>query len=366
LLTRYSPTKPLNRLVAITDLALGNVCIPKRVGGWELIKVGVSVPAEDGLSAREIMQLATEAESLGYDSVLVGEAAGLEPFSVLGMIASVTRRVRIGSGIVSIYSRSPALTAMGFGTLDSCVPGRVIAGVGVSSPLMVSRWHNVPFDAPLGRAREFVVALREVLRGDRVDLDGRYYRLEGFRLDFPTPNKIPIMLAAMNPRMLSVAGAVADAVYLAWTPPDAVPAKIEFVRTGAEEAHRDPSELEIVALLWSYVGPDKKMILERCRRFVLQYAMQSSHRISFTGTWANIDEADQAWHAGDRKAALALCDDAVVDQMCALGDADTVAGRIMDFEKAGVNTVIVLPIGRSRGDVEGSTMTLKSLAAVLQ
>ena len=138
--------------------------------------VGVTLPVEDGLPAAEYVALAQLAERSGYDAVLAGEVAGPEVFSLLGMIAARTSSIRIGSGIVGCYARPPALTAMGFATLASCAPGRVIAGLGASSPIIVEGWYGRPFGQPVATVREFIAVLREALSGARVSFAGRLAR----------------------------------------------------------------------------------------------------------------------------------------------------------------------------------------------
>ena len=144
-------------------------------------RVAITLPVEDGLPAADYVGLAELAERCGYDAVLAGEVAGPEVFSLLGMIAARTTSIRIGSGITGMYARPPALTAMGFATLASCAPGRVIAGVGTSSPVIVEGWYGTPFVNPVGTAGEFIAILRQALTGSAVSSAGRQLRSDGFR-----------------------------------------------------------------------------------------------------------------------------------------------------------------------------------------
>ena len=118
--------------------------------------VAITMPVEDGLTIGWLTDLVVHAEQVGIDTALVGEVAGPEVFATLGAMAARTERIKLGSGIVAAYTRSPALTAMGFATLASLAPGRVIAGIGASSPIVVGRWHGVDFEQPLATVREFI------------------------------------------------------------------------------------------------------------------------------------------------------------------------------------------------------------------
>lgn len=212
--------------------------------------VGVTLPVEDGLTAAEYIELAQLAERSGYHAVLAGEVAGPEVFSLLGMIAARTSSIRIGSGIVGCYARPPALTAMGFATLASCAPGRVIAGLGASSPIIVESWYGRPFGQPVATVREFIAVLRQALSGARVSFAGRALRSDGFRATMPPPpSPVPVLLAAMNPAMLRLAGQAADGVFLTWTPPGEVAGRLAHVRDGERAAGRPAGQV------WAAASP---------------------------------------------------------------------------------------------------------------
>jgi probable F420-dependent oxidoreductase len=323
--------------------------------------LGVTLPVDEGLSAGQYLDLARLAEDRGFTDVLVGEVAGPEVFAMLGMIAASTDRIRLGSGIVGVYPRSAVLTGMGFATLASLAPGRVLAGIGASSPIVVEQWHGMRFDAPRARTAEYVTALRAVLAGQRTDLDGEHVRSHGFRAAM-APVDVPVMLAAMNPRMLRLAGAVADVAFLTWTPPDEYGPKIALVREGALEAGRDPDEVGIAASFWAYAGDRTEEARERMRRFVLQYAMVPTHRPSFRGSLGGLEEAARAWAAGDRAAALRAVDDRAVDAMCALGSGADVADRVDVLRRAGVDLPVALTPGAVPGDAEGAASTIERVA----
>ncbi|MDD7941362.1 LLM class flavin-dependent oxidoreductase [Actinomycetospora lutea] len=323
--------------------------------------LGVTLPVDEGLSAGQYLDLARLAEDAGCTDVLVGEVAGPEVFAMLGMIAASTSRIRLGSGIVGVYPRTAVLTAMGFTTLASLAPGRVLAGLGASSPIIVEQWHGLAFDAPRARLEEYVAALRTVFRGERTDLDGPHVRSHGFRAGM-APVDVPILVAAMNPRMLRVAGAIADVAFLTWTPPEEYGPKIALVREGAEAAGRDPDEVGIAASFWAYAGDRVEEARERLRRFVLQYAMVPTHRPSFRGSFARLDEAADAWAGGDRRAALRAVDDDAVAAMCALGSGDDVAQRVSAMRAAGVDLPIALTPGAVPGDPEGPAATIERMA----
>ncbi|HEY1966497.1 MAG TPA: LLM class flavin-dependent oxidoreductase [Pseudonocardia sp.] len=327
------------------------------------MKLGVTMPVDDGLSAPDYLRLASAAEEHGYHSVWAGEVAGPEVFALLGLIAASTSRIRVGSGIVGIYPRSAALTAMGFATLASAAPGRVLAGIGASSPTVVRDWHGRDFDAPLATAEGFIAVLRAAWAGERVSVARPHTR--GFRSGLCPPVTPPIVLAAMNPGMLRLAGRVADAVFLTWCPPDEVPAKLALVREGERQAGRPAGTVWAAASFWAYAGDRPELAVRRMRRLVLQYAMVPTHRASFAGALSEqLEPATRRWRAGDRRGALALIPDASVHRMCAVGAPEAVAGRAGELVAAGVALPILLTPGAEPGELDGPLATIERVAAV--
>jgi probable F420-dependent oxidoreductase len=328
-------------------------------------QVAVTLPVEDGLPAADYVGLAELAERAGYHAVLVGEVSGPEVFSLLGMIAARTTTIRIGSGIVGCYARPPALTAMGFATLASCAPGRVIAGLGASSPVIVDGWYGRPFRQPLATVGEFIAVFRQALSGTAVSFTGQQLSSAGFRATMTPAAPVPVLLAAINPGMLRLAGQVADGVFLTWTPPGEVADRLAHVRAGERAAGRPAGQVWAAASFWAYCGPRREEALERMRRVVLQYAMVPTHRASFRGAFPALDEAAEAWQRGDRKAALRLVGDDTVHELCAVGTPERVARYVRALRDAGVALPVVLPPGTMPGDADGARATITALAEAL-
>ena len=321
--------------------------------------VAITMPVEDGLSIGWLTDLVVHAEQAGIDTALVGEVAGPEVFATLGAMAARTERIRLGSGIVAAYTRSPALTAMGFATLASLAPGRIVAGIGASSPIVVGRWHGGDFEHPLATVREFIALLHAALAGEKLNHEGPRFRSKGFRLDLP-PVDVPVWLGAINPKMLAVAGEIADAVFMTWCLPSEVGPKRAIVEAAATEAGRNPTDVTTVLSFWAYAGPDPEQALERMRRQVLAYSMVPTHQPAFVGTFDNLPDVAEAWQQGDRAAALSMVSDETVMAQCALGPA-ALADRIDTYRAAGVDLPIVLLTGAHLGDDIGPQATVDAL-----
>lgn len=333
-----------------------------RAGAPALASLGVTVPVQDRLPAPVLVELALEAERLGYGLIAAGEVAGLDVFGLLAAVASRSTTATIETGVVPVYTRSVALLAMGFATLASFAPGRVVAGLGASSPTVVESWHGRRHVEPLRSVRTVVRELRRALAGERLDVEEGIVASHNWRLDLEPPPPVPIMLAAMNPNMLRLAGEIADAVELTWCPPAEAPRRVALVREGAERAGRDPGEVEISCSYFAYAGDDEKAALERLRRFVLQYATVPTHRAALSGAFPDLAPVEDAWRRGDRAEALRLVPDEAVHALCAIGSGEDVLRRAEELRSGGIVRPIVLPVGARPGDADGPFATVRAVA----
>ena len=191
------------------------------------------------------------AEFRGYDSLWVTERYFQEEmFSLLGFLAAATQRVELGVGVVNPYTRHPGLTAMAAATADRLSAGRLLLGLGRSDPGVIEGTFGIPYDRPRETLGEAVGVIRNLLAGETVDdPDGRF-GLRGARLAVTPLRPPPIYLAAIGPRALRLAGAVADGVLLnAYVPAAYIRRAVTEVRAGAEEAGREPDDVEIACML---------------------------------------------------------------------------------------------------------------------
>ena len=329
-------------------------------------QVGIALPIQEELTGPDLVQLAVLAEDEGFDAVFAGEIAGPEVFSLLGAVAASTNRVNLATGVVSVFTRSAALTAMAFVTLESLAPGRVIAGIGVGSHVVVDTWHGRNFVDTARTLREFVEAFRTAAAGERTTYPGVRVRTSGFRVTLPLPGSIPVFIGAMTHNGLRLAGAVSDGVLLAFCPSEEVAERIAFVREGAERADRDPDAVTIAVYVNAYAGPEIGVATERMRRLILQYAVQPTHQPSFLGAFPQAPAAAKAWDAGDRTAALDLVSTDVVHRLTAVGSSAVVADRLDQLRSAGVTLPVLFPQSLRFGDAISPAETISRVGAELR
>ena len=199
-------------------------------------RLGITVGSLAALGPRATTEIAQLAESLHYRSLWTAEATGTDAFTLLAAVAKVTPKMGLGTGIVPIQLRTPPLAAMSTATLQALSPDAdVWLGLGVSAPAIL-RQHGMPAaDRPLAMMREYVTLMRECLSGESVTFEGDFWQVKRFRLGVRLPERRPkIVMAALNPRMLRLAGEVADGVLLNYIPASHVATSIEQVRAGGD------------------------------------------------------------------------------------------------------------------------------------
>ncbi|MGH7372961.1 MAG: LLM class flavin-dependent oxidoreductase, partial [Candidatus Rokuibacteriota bacterium] len=193
----------------------------------------------------EFPAIAREAEARGYRTAWVGEASGTEAIVLSTLIATHTARLQIANGVIPVQTRTPIVYGQAAATLGHVAPGRFALGLGLSSEIIVGQWHGLPFTPSIQQMREAVQIIRMVAAGERVNFEGKFYRLKNFRLAIPAPAPAArIYLAALGPKMCELAGEVADGVLLNWIPPSAVDASVRHVEAGAKRANRRLADVD--------------------------------------------------------------------------------------------------------------------------
>ena len=310
--------------------------------------MGVTVASLGVLGLPGTLEVARRAEALGYRSVWVAEANGAEAFSLLAALGAAAPTLDLGTGVVPLQVRTPLLLAMAGATLQALSPEvDVLLGVGISSPVVTQRWHGVPYgDHPLARVREHLTLVQGFLSGERVDHDGRFFSARGARLGVRFGERRPkVVLAALNPGMLRLAGEVADGVLLNYLPASHVAWSVEQVRAGEAAAGRPPGSTTVYAYVHAAVC-ERSDGIDAARRDLFGYAVVDAYARNFER--AGFDDevaAVRAAHAGgDRDGAVAAVSDAMVDAIDVMGDADRVHEAVRAYVHAGVDVPVLMPL----------------------
>ncbi len=306
-------------------------------------------------SVPELVELAREAEARGFDSIWMAETRITRDAIVpLTAIAAATDRVRVGTGIINVYTRGPVLIAITFIGLDEIAPGRVVMGLGTGSPLVLAP-QGVPFERPLTRLREYCEVMRPLMRGETVSYDGETVRLDGARIEdllseadaAASPARaIPLYLGVTGPKALELSGELADGVLLnVCLPVSYVERAMELIERGARRSGRTVEDLEVGMMFATSPHPDSAEGKERARRFAALYLSMFPNIARETGLDEELLAGTRA--AFDEKgldvAARHIGDD-VVDLLTIAGTPDECRARLAAYREAGVALPILFPV----------------------
>lgn len=306
------------------------------------------------------------AEELGYTDVWSAEVGGADGLSPLAALATVTDKVRLGTAILPVFTRPPALVAMGAATLQNLSGGRFVLGLGTSSSIITEKWMGASFEVPLARLREYVEVVRAVLAGQKVTYEGETVRVDGFRLQLDPGAPVPIYIAALGPAACRLAGRVADGVVFFLKTPDGVRQALDWVAEGAAGAGRDLEELDRLIRVPVAVDEDPEVLEFMARRLVSSYAVVDVYNRSLKqqGFAAEAEAIAKAWGAGDRDEAANRVTDDMIEQLLVTGDAETCRRKLTAFRDAGVRTPVVLPVSVA-GDPAERTERVRAAVAAL-
>ena len=306
------------------------------------------------------LALAREADRLGYAVVWAAEAWGSDVVSVLGFLAASTERIGLGSAVMQIPARTPAMTAMTAATLDALSGGRFRLGLGVSGPQVSEGWHGVRFDKPLGRTREYVEIVRAALRRETLAYDGEHYTLPlpdgpGKALKMiihPVRADVPVYLAAVGPKNLELAGEIGDGVLPLFLAPERAGDFLDPVRAGRAKAGKDMAGFDVVPTVPLSVGDDLEACAEPIRDYAALYVggMGSREKNFYNNIASRMGFQDEARRVQDlflgrRREAAAAVPLEFLDRTSLLGPPERIADRLVELADAGVTTVAAAPYG---------------------
>jgi probable F420-dependent oxidoreductase len=301
--------------------------------------------AAAGIPLAEQRETVTGLPDLGYTDAWSSEANGTDAFTPLALAAQWAPGLRLGTAIAPVYTRGPALLAMSGAALASLAPGRFVLGIGTSSPAVVERWNAGELARPYQRARDMLRFLRQALTGQKVTEQYQTFRVDGFRLE-PAPATPPALaLAALRPQMIKLAATEAGAAISNWLAPGDVPT----VRAVAGP------DCELVARIFVCPTPDAEMARAIGRRMIAAYMTVPAYAAfhAWLGRGEAMRPMQEAWAAGDRKRALEVIGDQVVDDLIVHGAPEACRERVAEYQAQGLDTPVIAVVPPPGANVPG-------------
>ena len=320
-------------------------------------RLGLTIGME-GAGLRSVVEACTRAEELGYTDLWTAEVAGADGLTPLAALATTTRSARLGTAILPVYTRPPALLAMSAASLQDLSDGRFVLGLGTSSNVIVEGWMGGSFRRPLTRLREYVEVIRSCLAGGKVEFNGLTTSVDGFRIQHDPGRPVPIHLAALGPTACALAGEVADGVIFFLKTSDGV-------RRGLEWANPARDEFDCVMRIPLLVDEEEDVVAVAARRLLLSYAPVDVYARSLAGQGfgAEIAAIREAWSAGDRRRATELVPDRMIDELFVRGTGRC-KSRLAELRAAGVTTPILLPMSFVDDPAERARRVVRAVEAL--
>ncbi len=313
-----------------------------------------------GRSLDQAIERVKLADELGYDSTYVTHLAARDSLSVLMAYAAASERIKLGTGVLPIYSRTPVATAQAAGTIDEYSHGRMVLGLGVSHQVVVENWHGVKLDRPLKAMREYAGIVRAIFRGEDPPAGEIFHSRFRF-MGFEPRADLPIYVAALSPKMIRLAGEIADGAMLWLCNPSYIrDVVVPEVRVGRESAGKPVDGFDVVAAVPTAVTDDKAGAYETMRTDLLTYWSLPFYRamIERSGFGEDIARFDEAMKAGDVERAKSAISDRFLDQLTAIGSPDEVEAGIRRYADAGTTSPGVGPVPKT--DFEATLQVARS------
>jgi len=311
---------------------------------WERMATGS--PRE---AFAKVVETARGAERLGYDSVWLTESWNRDPVTLLTALAGATERIGLGFGILNVFSRSPAVLANTAATLDELSGGRVILGLGASTPNVVEGWHGLRYERPLQHIREAIEICRRIWRRERVDYRGKIFSLSGVRLGYkPLRESIPIHVAALRPQSLELTGEIADGWIPTLYPLDGIAAGRAHIARGTARAGRTIDAVEIRPGATVFVTDDPEHAIQAGKFGASIYIGPENSPYAATaaelGYADDVEQVTRIYRAGDHQGAIAAVSDRLARAFTVAGPLDFCRARLAELARTGADAVnLALP-----------------------
>ncbi|MDQ4015382.1 MAG: LLM class flavin-dependent oxidoreductase [Thermoproteota archaeon] len=302
------------------------------------------------LSMREILLCAKMADQQeNVDSLWVPESWGRESFATLGAISQVTRKVSLGTSIINIYSRTPAIVAMAATTLDMLSDNRTIIGLGASTAAIVENWHGLKFIRPASRMKEYIECLRLMTRGEKVKYNGEFFQINNFKiLHQPQRANIPIFMAAVNKKMVSMASKLADGILLYLRPLE------ELKKTAIELKQATKGKSFEIACSFICAISNKEPEKARARAattlaFYIAVGKYYSKFLAENGFKIEVEEITAEYRKAGADSAAKYVSDRMLSSLVICGSSEECRESLSKFLSTGITLPIIQfnPVGNS-------------------
>ncbi|MET0926348.1 MAG: LLM class flavin-dependent oxidoreductase [Solirubrobacterales bacterium] len=302
---------------------------------------GISAFISPGKDLSRTLDRVGLADRLGYDAAYTTHIAGRDSLTVLMAYAAASERIRLGTGVVPIFSRTPATMAQTAATIDEYSGGRLVLGLGVSHRVTVENWHGQKITKPVTQMREYTAGVRAILRGEEPPDSDFFPTKFAFMGGYSARAELPIYVAALSPNMIRLAGEIADGVMLWLCCPSYIESTVvPALREGVEASGRSFEDYDVVAAVPTAITDDPEAARATLRQDLIPYASLPFYRamLESSGFAEELAAFDEGMAAGDIERAKAGLSDRMLDELAGIGSAEQVKEAVERYRAAGATS----------------------------
>ncbi len=303
-------------------------------------KLGFVLPYWADVSLDDLLHFSKLGDDLEYDSVWVPEMWGRDAFSLISTIASNTEKIKFGTAVISVYSRSPALIAQTAATIDEYSSGRMMLGIGMSTVYLNENWHSMKFENPLLRTKECVEVIKEILKGEKLDYEGEIFSLKYFKLLFkPYRENLPIYIASLGPKNIKLTSEVADG----WLP---FMVSNEFINSNKQLVRSKNKDMQIAPFVPALISKDpdesKHYVKELIAFYVSSMGDYYHKQICGYGFKKEADDIRSYWRK-DKAKAIDSVSDEILKLISIYGDKNSGRKMLEKFSETSDLPILMFP-----------------------
>ena len=321
------------------------------------------------LSIDSILKFAKKIEEKeNTDSLWVPESWGREAFVSLGALSQVTKRVRLGTAIINIHSRTPATVAMGISTLDIISNQRTVLGLGVSTPALVENWHGIKFNNPTEKLSEYIQCIKLIMKGSKVIFKGKYYKINNFKILFKPPREnLPIYTAAINKKMIDLSCEFANGILLYLRPKHELPKIVEYIKNKSilknSNNRNEEKRFEICCAFITAISdknPEKaRLRAAKTLAFYIAVGKYYNTFLRYNGFHTEVQNIAEEYQKNGISNIHTFVSDRMLNSLTISGSREDCMRSLREFTESGISLPIIQinPVG---SDPENSIMELIS------
>ena len=302
--------------------------------------------SSDYLPPKMLLDYLGMIEDAGYDIVVVPEMWGHDALTLIAQALQITTKLKFATGIVNIYSRSPGTLAMTAASLAELSGNRFILGLGASGPIVIEDFHGIPYGKPLQRTRETIYIIKTLLRGERVNFNGEYFKLKNFKLAFTPEKTVPIWLASLGPKNLELTGEIADGWYPIWAALSNFSTLVKPIEQGLIKANKKRENFTIAPFIISCASEKPELTTQLAKKHIAYYIgkmgtfyYELALRLGYQTEADNI----RRLYAIDREAAANAISTKMLDDISITGSIDEAKEKMKKWEEITDIPLVGLP-----------------------